>query len=71
MKLTKQQGMAVAAAAILYACQDDNLRDLTADDRALALDGRHTAAALLTATGVQPTELKAAGLALLAEVMGR
>ena len=67
--MTKDEKLAVAACAILVACQDDNLRDLTAADRVTALAGRNKAAQILLATGFQPTELKDIGLDALREAL--
>lgn len=67
--MTKNEKLALAACAILVACQDDNLRDLTAADRVTALAGRQKAAGILTATGFQPTELKDLGLSALREAL--
>lgn len=67
----KRQLMAISAAVIVFACQDDNLRDLSANERAVALDGRHKAMQILLRLDAQPTELKSLGLDLLAVAMGR
>jgi hypothetical protein len=56
--------LALAACALLVACGDDNLRDLSADERAVALRGRRNAHQMLLATKISPTDLKALGLRL-------
>lgn len=61
MNLTKDQKLAIGAALCEFSVQDDNLRDLTADERAVALRGREKSRQLLLATGIQPTELKELG----------
>ena len=69
--MTKDENLAIAACAILVACHDDNLRELSAADRQTALAGRAKAAGILIATGFQPTELKDIGLNALREALGR
>ena len=59
---TGDEKMALAACAIIVACADDNLRDLSAADRQVAVRGRDKAWQLLAATKISPTELKALGL---------
>lgn len=70
MKLTENEQYAVGAAAILIAAIDDNLRDLSASDRVIALRGREMARDLLTLSGIQPTALKDLGLKLIAAAKG-
>lgn len=68
---TAQRKLVTGAALIALAAQDDNLRDLSADDRAVALAMRHKAFEIILTVGVQPTELKDMGLQLIAEGLGR
>jgi hypothetical protein len=56
--LTRNEQLALAASAIIVATFDDNLRELSAKDRAIALAGRDKAWKMLMATGLQPTDLK-------------
>lgn len=67
LKLTKNEQYAIGAAAIAYASQDDNLRDLSANDRAIALEGRRKAYELLLSAGISPTALKEIGFRLIAD----
>ena len=63
--MTRDQTLAVAAAAIILACSDDNLRNLSAKERAVAIRGRDGAWQILAKTGVEPTELKELGLEMM------
>jgi hypothetical protein len=65
--MTLDEKLAVAACVILVACIDDNLRDLSAQERAVALRGRERAGQILMASNIEPTHLKELGLRLLAE----
>jgi hypothetical protein len=61
VSLTSNEKLALAACAILIACIDDNLRNLSATERVVALQGRDRAGTMLAATKITPTELKDLG----------
>lgn len=62
--ISENERLALAACAIIVATTADNLRNLTADERTIALRGRRNAQNMLLATNINPTSLKELGLKL-------